>query len=149
MNWQNFDRLIAHFEAELRKAEPQFDYWQGYSLDKPGCVDCACGVLMGVAQPMYLPDDPIHGYGRIVEFLGVTPAEGINLWAPRALNDPEWTSGETGAPGIYEALRRLHKVAAKYTRPVAEPAAFAADETAFLAGLRELVQSTVREGVLV
>ncbi len=149
MNWDNFDRLTTHLTALRENAPEMFDYWQGYSLNDPGCVDCHCRILDGRAK--------FKGTkGCYIEmFLGVTHEEAHALWSPYTLltsvpvvgKSP--TDGITGVAGIDEALRRLAFVARRYTRPGEAPSvASAMSEATWLAALKQTLMDELMDEVI-
>jgi hypothetical protein len=127
MNWENYDRLVAHLQT---MPSEEFNYFEMY-LNTVGCVDCQCRVLMGhIPYDETISTDNGDRYGYYVKiFLGVTKDEARYIWCPVIKGDPK------GITGIQKALYRLSVVAASYQRPSPTQAE---REVAFLESVRAL-----------
>ena len=112
MNWTHY-RTLVNYLTELRDTQPdRFDYGQGWSLDEPGCVDCACRVLMD--RSGYLLG--YHGES-IGIFLEISQGDSEWLWSPGPYDT------QKGLPGITRALEKLAQLAARYGGEPAQPTA--------------------------
>lgn len=136
MNWENYDRLVAHLKA----MDPgMFDYKNGAHLEKPSCVACQCVLLMGKHSML----DGAPGGRSLLSayaiqcFLGVTAQEARHIWSPFEKDDP-YPGTYEGPLAVKNALFRLEQVAKRYQRQPKE-----ASVEAFLQSVRELAKEMV------